>query len=35
MMLCIKAMLRGWGWRAKLQLSFHLGRRVDKRRSIR
>ena len=35
MMLCIKAILRGWGWRARLNLSLRLGRSDKKRRSIR
>jgi hypothetical protein len=35
MMLCIKAMLRGWGWRAKVKFSLRLDRRGIKPRSVR
>ena len=35
MMLRIKALLQGWGWRARLSLSLRLDRTGKNRRSIR
>jgi hypothetical protein len=35
MMLCIKAFLRGWGWRARLSISLRLDRRGKNPPSIR